>query len=180
MRPCFFAHSFRFFVFTAAVIAVIIVNNSFAVIATGFGVSPSSLDFTVEEGSESSRQLIIYNTGKESGFNVESSSPEAVRVFPSGGTLPEGGTALVTVTAFGKKAGSSESEITVSVNSHDNGRVGIALGAAVAVKLNVVKGSALSASAFVGMLLSAGIVLFGVAAYYALRKKIRQFLLVRA
>lgn len=180
MRPCLFAHSFRFFLFTAIVIAVIIVNNSLAVIAAGFGVSPSSLDFTVEEGSEASRQLTIYNTGKESGFNVESSSPELVQVFPSSGTLPEGGLVLVTVTAFGKKVGSSENELKISFASQTSKEVSVALGAVVAVKLNVVKGSALSASAFVGMLLSTSIVLFGLAAYYALRRKIRQLLFARA
>ena len=163
-----------------SIAAIIFVGNTQFSVAAGFGVSPSTLDFTVEEGSESSRQLIIYNTGKESGFSVQSSSPEVVLVFPSSGTLPEGGTAIVTVTAFGKKVGTSESEITVSVNSHENGRVGVALGAAVAVKLSVVKGSVLSANAFVGMLLSTFIVMFGLCAYHISRKKVRQLLFVRA
>lgn len=160
--------------------AIIFAANTKSSAAAGFGVSPSALDFTVEESSESSRQLIIYNTGKESEFSVKSSSPELLRAFPLSGTLPEGGTAAVTVTALGKKVGTSESEITVSFNSHENGKVGVALGAAVAVKLSVVKGPALPASAFVGTLLSTGIVLFGASAYCASRKKIRQLLFVRA
>ncbi|MBI2550542.1 hypothetical protein HYV83_05185 [Candidatus Woesearchaeota archaeon] len=159
---------------------IIFAGNTKSSAAAGFGVSPSTLDFTVEEGSESSRQLTLYNTGKESEFNAESSSPEVVLVSPSSGTLPEGGTVAVTVTAFGKKAGTSESEIIMSVNSHENGRVSVALGAAVAVKLSVVKGSVLSANAFVGILLSASIVLFGLSGYYASRKKVRQLLSARA
>ena len=176
MRASFLIYLFCFLSAAAIIFAV----NTKSTAAAGFGVSPSTLDFTVKEGSESSRQLIIYNTGKESEFSAESSSPEVVLVFPSSGTLPEGGTAIVTVTAFGKKAGTSESEITVSVNSHENGRIGVALGAAVAVNINVIKSSALSANALVGMLLSTGIVLLGITAYYVSRKKIRQLLFVRA
>ncbi len=167
------------FCFLSAATIIFCVNTKSSA-AAGFGVSPSALEFTVEEGSESSRQLIIYNTGKESGFSAESSSPEAVLVFPPSGTLLEGGTAIVTVTAFGKKIGTSESEITVSVNSDENGKVGVELGAAVAVNINVIKSSALPANAFVGMLLSASIVLSGVAAYYASRKKVRQLLFAGA
>ncbi len=177
MQRSLFIYYFLFLLLAAATGAI---NASQNVTGAGFGVSPSTLDFIVEEGSESSRQLIIYNTGKESEFNAGSSSPEVVQVFPSRGTLPEGGQVLATVTAFGEKVGTSKNEVMVSVNSHENGKVGVELGAAVAVNINVIKSSALSANAFVGMLLSTGIVLFGIAAYYASRKKIRQLLFAGA
>lgn len=179
MNALSFIYYFRFFIIAAAIITVI-ANNSQTVAAAGFGVSPSTLDFTVEEGSESSRQLIIYNTGKESEFSIESSSPEVVRASPSSGILPEEGTAVATVTALGKKVGTSESKLAISFGSHARNEVSVALGTIVAVKLSVVKGPALSASAFVGMLLSTFIVLFGASAYCASRKKIRQLIFARA
>lgn len=183
MQYSFFIYYFRFFLFLslAATAAMVFISvNSQTANAAGFGVSPSSLEFTVEKGTEVSRQLIIYNTGRAAEFEAESSNLELVMVYPSSGIIDEGGTATITVTATGKTAGTKKEEINVRISGlselSGNGdkEVGISLGAGIPVKVIVVNSASVAANAFVGVMLAMGIVLFGLAAYYASRKKIRQ------
>ena len=104
------------FCFIAAA-AGILVCSSKASVAAGFGVSPSTLDFSVEKGSKVARQLIIYNTGEAAAFRAASSNPLAVQVSPSEGVIGTGAASHITVTATGEKAGSSREEIIVSFSS---------------------------------------------------------------
>ncbi len=138
-----------------------------AAAAAGFGISPSSLGFGMEEGSESSRQLVLYSTGKQADFTITSSSKNVV-VAPSSGVLPDNGRAVVTITARGRKAGTFREELAVRFYDKPGGiQVSIGLGMSVAVNMVVSKPAGAEASAAVGSLLSAGIVLSGVAAYAA-------------
>jgi len=182
MRFSFFVYYFRFFVLAAAIIPIaIVVINSQTVAAAGFGVSPSKLEFVVEKGSEASRQLIIYNTGKEAAkFTARSSNPETAQVLPEKGTIRGEGTALVTVIARGikrDKEGKSEEEIIINFNNPNSNAdkgVSLSLGTAVPVRLQVLEGAHRSANVFVGMALSASIVLTGLAAHYASKRKAKK------
>lgn len=181
MNVSFFISCCRFFILffaAAAVTAVTAITNSQNVGAVGFGVSPSSLEFVVEKSTQAQRQLIIYNTGEETAeFSATSSSPLALRVTPEKGIIKESGTAAVIVTATGKDVGTAIEEISIGINKHNSNsdkEVSLSLGTEIAVKLAVVETSALAANAFIGALLSISIVLTGVAAYYASKKKARK------
>lgn len=141
--------------------------------AAGFGVSPSNINFVVEKGSSASRQLIIYNTGADAQFTAISDDP-AIAVEPSSGALGEGNAAAIRVTAAGKKAGKSSSEILISlvhVSTNADREVRLALGTRVGVSLAVIESAVQSANFFVGLLISAGVVVAGLSAYLALRGK---------
>ena len=153
--------------------AGILVCNSKVSVAAGFGVSPSTLDFTVEKGSEASRQLIIYNTGDAAEFKAISSNPALVQVSPSEGIISTGAASHITVTATGENAGSSLEEITVSLSSHNNGgEVSLQLGTAIAVRLYVVESAKKLANPAVGLVIAASILLVGTAAYYISRRNL--------
>ena len=142
-------------------------------IAAGFGVSPSSLEFTVEKGAEASRQLMIYNTGAAARFVANSGNP-AITVVPGTAMLGESESAVATVTATGKKLGKSSGEILISFTpdgSSAGNEVLFSLGTRVGVSLNVIESSARSANFFVGMLTSSAVVVGGLFAYLALRRK---------
>lgn len=170
MRFLSFIYYFSFFLAVAASTAGYFPHRA---VAAGFGVSPSSLNFVVEEGSESSRQLIIYNTGADALFMASSDNP-AITVTPSTAMLGESESAAVTVTATGKKAGKSSGEILISFipeGSSAGNEVLFSLGTRVGVSLTVVESAMSSANFFVGVLASAGIVVAGLSAYLALRRK---------
>lgn len=148
----------------------LLLSSAAAVRASGFGISPSSMGFSLLEGSESSRQLILYNTGGSAGFSVTSSSQDIV-VTPSNGVLPGNGKAIVTVTAKGRKAGLYREDITVRFfEPGSENKVSLGLGLSVAVKIAVSKASAVQANAFVGSLISLGIVISGISSYIGIKK----------
>lgn len=182
MRNPFFIYCFRFLLLAAAAAAVLTASKANVANAAGFGVSPSNIDFIVEKGSSASRQLIIYSTGADAKFVAASENPE-LAVLPSAGALGEGESAAITVTATGKKIGKSDGEILISL-SHDSGNAGngvlFSLGTRVGVSLAVVESAMPSANFFVGMLTSAGVVMVGLSAYLALRRKSAQLLPARA
>mgnify|MGYP001569348953 CR=1 FL=1 len=182
MRLPYSIYYFRFLL-AAAAAAVFFIYSSQDIAATGFGVSPSSLEFLVEKGSEVSRQLMIYNTGATTKFEAESSNPELIKIHPASGAISEAGIAIVTVTARGKAAGTKEEEISVRIggfSSNGDSEVEILLGTGIPVKVMVINSAAAAANAFVGVMLAAGIVLVGAFAYYASRKKIRRLLFAGA
>ena len=156
--------------------AGILVCNSKVSVAAGFGVSPSTLDFTVEKGSEASRQLIIYNTGDAAEFKAVSSNPELISVYPISGTISEEGTEKLTVTAFGKKAVAADEQIMISMNPQISraGDISLLLGTNVAARVRVIQSAARSADFLVGSLLSASIVIAGLLAYLPIRGMVRQ------
>lgn len=167
MRISFFIYCFLF----AAAAAFI--GFSQAASAAGFGVSPSSIGFIVEKGSSASRQLIIYNTGPVAQFTA-ASGDSAIAVEPGSGAIGEGSTAAIIVTATGRNPGKSASEILVSLvhgSGNPDSEVRLSLGTRVGVSLAVVKSAAHSASFLVGMLTSSAIVVSGLSAYLALRRK---------
>ncbi|MBI2144303.1 mobile sperm domain-containing protein [Candidatus Woesearchaeota archaeon] len=165
--------AFYYFAIAAAIILVIAAANAKAASASGFAVSPSSLEFNVETGSQVQRQLAIYNIGKEPAeFSAASSNPQAVVVSPNTGIISGGSKAVITATAKGTKAGASSGEIVIGLSSGSNKEVSLSLGTAVAVKVNVLKGAALAANAFFGVMLSAGIVATGLAGYYTLKRRV--------
>lgn len=169
------------FLFLLAATAAIVTSSSNAA-ATGFGVSPSSIDFAVEKGSSASRQLIIYSTGADAQFVAISESPE-VTVAPSAGILSESKPVVVTVTATGKKLGKSGSEILISL-AHNSGNAGnevrFSLGTRVGISLSVVERTAESANPLAGMLTSSAIVVGGLSAYLTLRRKNARLLPAKA
>lgn len=168
-------YCFRFWLVVAAAIACF----SQDIAAAGFGVSPSSMEFVVEKGSEVSRQLIIYNTGRSAGFNAVSSNPELISVAPGNGTISEDGIEKLTVTAFGKKAGSVDGQVVIYVNPQGEGDsdISLSLGTSVAVKLLVAELEAVPANFLVGSFLSASIVIAGLLAYFPIRSRARQLLM---
>ena len=180
MKRAFFIYYFRyfsFFIFAATAIVTGATINSHIAAASGFGVSPSSLEFVVEKGSEASRQLIIYSTGDATEFNAVSSNPEMIMVYPSAGIISEKGTERLTVTAFGKKAGVANEHITISFQNSQikgNEEVALSLGTYVAARLSVVEMAAKSANAFVGFHVSLGIVAAGLSIYSSIRSSLRQ------
>lgn len=169
-------HALRFiyyFSFFLAVAAAAIIHSPQSAVAAGFGVSPSALEFTVEKGAEASRQLTIYNTGADAQFVAISENP-AVTVVPGTAMLGESESAVATVTATGKKLGKSSGEILISFTpegSSAGNEVLFSLGTRVGVSLNVIESSARSANFFAGALTSAAIVVGGLSAYLALRRK---------
>ncbi len=139
--------------------------------ATGIGVSPSSLEFVVEEGSQSSRQLILHNTGiEEAGFTLSSNS-EMLKVWPKTVEIPGNGRARATVTASGTKAGKISAELLVEAAGGGGSDVSLSLGTSIIARINVIKASA-AANALVGASISTGIVALGVSAYLAFGKKL--------
>ncbi|MBI2144763.1 hypothetical protein HYU18_00400 [Candidatus Woesearchaeota archaeon] len=140
--------------------------------AAGFGVSPSSLEFSLSEGSEASRQLVIFNTGKDSvDFSILASP--SIRVRPESGEIGGGKAAAATVTVIGTKAGVANGELAVSLGSSRNAenRVSLSLGTSVPVTVRVVKGVP-AASAFVGILVSVVIVVAGLGVCIPLRQNL--------
>ena len=176
MKAPFFIYCFRFFL-SILTAAAAFVSSAHLVAAAGFGVSPSSLEFVVEKGSEASRQIIIYNTREPVEFIAVSSSPELIQVYPEAGVVAGEGTARLTVTAFGKKTGVANERIAISFrNPQINGgsEVALSLGTYVAARLSVVELAAKSANAFVGFLVSSGVFVAGLLAYLPIRKRLRQ------
>ncbi len=170
MRQLRLIYYFLFFLFIAA---AAVIHSPQSAIAAGFGVSPSSLEFTVEKGSEASRQLTIYNTGADAQFAAISGNP-AVTVAPGTAMVGESKSVVATVTATGKKLGKSSGEILISFTpegSSAGNEVLFSLGTRVGVSLNVVESAMHSANFFVGILTSAAIVVSGLSAYLALRRK---------
>ncbi len=169
---------FRFIYYFSFFLAVAASTTSYfphRAVAAGFGVSPSSLDFTVVEGSESSRQLTIYNTGADARFMASSDNP-AITVVPSTAMLGKSESAAVTVTAAGKKAGKSSGEILISFipeGGSAGNEVLFSLGTRVGVSLAVIENAVQSANFFVGMLASAGIVVAGLSLYLPIRSRVR-------
>ncbi len=140
--------------------------------AAGIGIAPSSLDFSVNEGSSASRQLLVYNTGSgEAIFSLASSSTERLSVKPEKAAIPGGGMASFIVTASGTRAGESDEAIFGEVEDGSGG-VRISLGTAVRVKIRVANAALQPANAFVGVSLSAGIVMAGLSAYRLARKRL--------
>ena len=184
MKRAFFIYYFRYFSFFIFAVTAIVIGatiNSHIAAASGFGVSPSSLEFAVEKGSEASRQLIIYSTGGPSEFNAVSSNPELIKVHPETGTITEEGAAWLIVTAFGKKAGVANEHIAISFKNpqiNGNKEIALSLGTYVAARLSVVEMAAKSANAFVGFLVSLGIIAAGLSVYSPTRNRIRQALRV--
>ena len=179
MKVSSFIYYFRFFLFLFLATAAISLAHTESVVAAGFGVSPSSLDFVVEKGSAASRQLIVYNTGADARFTAISEDP-AIAIVPSEGLLGKGKSAAVTVTAAGKKSGKSSSEILISFITN-NGRadkeVQFSLGTRVGVSLNVFENSLSSlppANFFVGILTSVVIVATGLSAYLPVRNRLKR------
>ncbi|MBI2141658.1 hypothetical protein HYU16_04530 [Candidatus Woesearchaeota archaeon] len=175
MQRSFFTYYFLFLLLAAATVAI---NASQNANAAGFGVSPSNMEFIVEKGSQASRQLMLYNTNEEAAeFTAMSSNPETTKVSPERGTVPGEGTTSITVTARGikkNKEGKSEGEIVISFDNRNidaDREVSLSLGTAVAVKVDVVKGAALAVNAIIGVIVSASIVMAGLAAYYATRRR---------
>ena len=154
----------------------ILICSSEASVAAGFGVSPSTLDFTVEKGSEASRQLIIYNTGQAAEFNAVSSNPELISVYPSSGAISEEGTKRLAVTVFGKNEGVAYEHIVISMNPRMSmaGDISLSLGTNIAAKVHVIESAARYANFLVGILLSAGIIIAGLLAYLSIRGIVRQ------
>lgn len=167
MKVSFFIYCFLFLA------AAAFIDSPQTASAAGFGVSPSNINFVVEKGSSASRQLIIYNTGAYAQFTAISDDP-AIAVEPSSGALGEGKAAAITVTASAKNPGRSASEILVSLvhgSGNPDREVRLALGTRVGVSLSVVESALQSANPVVGMLVSAGMVVAGLSAYLALRRK---------
>lgn len=159
---------------TAMVLSVIL-SSCFAIssktaYAAGFAVSPSSLDLTVEKGSQVQRQLKIYNTAEEdTDFTAVSSNPAAIMISPERGFIESEGAAFVTLTATGTRTGKSEEEVVISFGSRDSyrrGEVDLEVGTAVPVRLKVLKRAETAANALFGIFISASIVVIGIAAYY--------------
>lgn len=170
MKASFFIYYFLF------VAAMAFTGSPQAASAAGFGVSPSDINFVVENGLSASRQLIIYNTGPASVFTVVSED-SAIAVEPSSGTLEKGNTAAIIVTASGKKPGKSASEILVSLahgSGNPDGEVRLSLGTRVRVSLSVVESALQSANPFVGALISAAMVVAGLLVYLPTRNRIRR------
>jgi hypothetical protein len=140
--------------------------------ASGFGVSPSELDFVIEKNTEVSRQINIYNTGEETEFKAMSSNPDILSVYPNKGIIPKDGSTYIKITAKGTEPGHSEEKITISVGNYDEsiGKITMALGTTVSVKILVFKSAPVQASMFLGSTLSASIVITGLSGYLARRK----------
>jgi hypothetical protein len=136
--------------------------------ALGFGISPSRLDFALGKNAQASRQLILYNTGDEATFELESNT-SSIALTPASGVLPGNGVALVNVTAHGNQPGLEAARIQVKFSNPDSGSINIGLGMAVAVKI-LVKEATAKANVLVGFLISAIIVISGVAAAWRIRK----------
>ena len=169
MKAPYFIYCFLFLA------AVAFIDVTQASIAAGFGVSPSAIDFTVEKGSAASRQLIIYNTGPDAQFTAVSEDP-AITVKPDKGILGKD-KSVVTVTATGRKVGKSSGEILISLlpnSGKADKEVRFSLGTRVGVSVRVLESAVPSASPFVGMLTSAGIVAAGLSAYLPVRNKLKR------
>ncbi len=139
--------------------------------AEGFGVSPSSLEFTLRRGEESSRQLIIYNTGDEAvEFGISSQSYQ-LSFSPEQGSIPAGGSSTVIVTATGKALGHSSEEISMNIGGNHKEGIGISLGTSVPVSLHVLDSGISSANPAIGIILSGGILASGLAAFYGFMRK---------
>lgn len=159
------------FIYSFLLFAAIMVSQA---AAAGFGVSPSSLEFQVEAGSQSSRQLLLYNTDMETvEFSMATSNPETLQIWPEIVTVAGDSVAGIRVTAIGAKPGEAMEEISISMSGGGReGEVGLALGTMVPAKLRVINGQAITANAVIGTLLSAGIAFFGTAAYLLARAKL--------
>lgn len=141
------------------------------VVAAGLGVSPSSLEFSVREGEEASRQLVIYNTGTDAAEFSISASSSHIKVFPESGKIAGGKAAVSTITAAGAKPGLDSGELIVSLGSGSSeNRIAFALGTAIPVSLNVIANGAAAANGAIGALVSAGTFVAGLAGYYRLRR----------
>lgn len=177
MRRSFFIYYFLFLLLAAA---TGIVNASQDVAGIGFGVSPSSLEFAVEEGAQASRRLIIYNTAEEAAeFTAGSSDPDVIRVNPETGSVEAEGSTVVEVTATGSKTGQTKGEVVISLGGHSShnssNEVRLELGTAVPVKITAFRKAGAMANAFIGMLLSASIVFAGLMVYYLAKRKPGRF-----
>ncbi len=173
----YYFYYFRLWLVVAAALAFFACFSQ-DIAAAGFGVSPSSMEFVVEKGSEVSRQLIIYNTGKAAEFEAKSSNPGLIKVYPDKATISGYESKKLTVTAFGKKSGAVDGHIVISVTPQAQGDsdISLSLGTSVAVKLLVAELAAGSANFMVGSFLSASIVIAGILIYLPIRNRARQSL----
>jgi len=141
-----------------------------SVFAYGFGISPSELNFAVEKGAESSRQLILHNTGSQVKFTAASDNG-LVSVSPASGIVPENGKTAVAVAVSGNRAGEFHDTVTVRFfNPDDASGVSLGLGMSVAVRISVTEPVAAQASIIVGSLISTGIIASGLSAYLAAKR----------
>ena len=139
--------------------------------AAGFGVSPGSLNITLEEGSEVSRQLLIYNTGfNAADFSITTGA--GIKAFPSSGRIDGKKSAVVEIKVIGARAGLQDSDIMVSIAEPSiDGEISFSLGTVIPVSVKTLAGKSLAANAFGGGLLSLGIIFSGIVVYRLIRQK---------
>ena len=143
------------------------------VAAAGFGVSPGTLEFALEEGTVASRQLSLYNLGSQAQFTAVSSNPGLVQVSQESGTIAAGSAATITVTASAAaaKKGRHSEAITVTMGSNQENEIRLAIGTVVPVTITITNTIA-AANAAIGLAVSAGIVATGLFVYSPLARRL--------
>src|SRR3989338_2945881 len=135
--------------------------------AQGIGVSPAVLEFDLAEGYNAERQITIYSNANEE--FVAEPSPDFVAINPGSGTV--NGEKKLIVRASGKKPGEHNGQIAIQFTGNGGG-MRLNTGAVVKVLMNVKereteKETENQTSVIKGMSITSGIVLVGLAGYFA-------------
>ena len=139
--------------------------------AQGIGVSPAVLEFDLAEGDNAERQITIYSNANEE--FVAEPSPDFVAINPGSGTV--NGEKKLIVRASGKKPGEHNGQIAIQFTGNGGG-MRLNTGAVVKVLMNVKereteKETENQTSVIKGMSITSGIVLVGLAGYFAWRNQ---------
>jgi hypothetical protein len=139
--------------------------------ANGFGVSPSSLNFSIFKGSESSRQVIIYNTGNEDAFFNATTTNLSIALFPSFGLIEKNSRSLIEVKVSGSRIGEENGEVIIRFSSPKaENMVSLGMGLSVKVGIAVNNPPRTDPDTLIGSVISAGIIITGFSSYSAFRK----------
>ena len=140
--------------------------------AQSIGISPASLEFDLIKDEEAQRQVAIYSNGQES-FTAESSLA-GITISPGSGIID--GEKKLIVKANAKAPGQYKGQITIRFDGNEGSGIGLNTGAMVKVLMNVMEKEKKNekenqASVIKGMSITSGIVLVGLAGYFALRNQ---------
>ncbi len=138
------------------------------VAAQGIGISPATIEFDIHEGEYAERQVKVYTGGGEMESFAAETDIDGVAVVPGSGTVD--GEKRIILRAYGKKPGRYEGKITVKFDNGEANGMRINPGAMVRVVMNVREEQG-EISPIKGLSITSGIVLVGLAGYFAWKKQ---------
>lgn len=133
------------------------------VYAQGIGISPAQLEFDLQEGEVAERQIIIYSNSPAQENFVAKTDLEGLTIHPDTGFINQEKKLIVSVR--GRKPGKRDGYITLQFKGDGRG-MRINTGAMVKVLMNVREKES-QISVVKGVTITSGIVLVGLASYFA-------------